>query len=945
MAASDRQRGRSDAPQDLLDRADETAVIDDAVRGALAGRGGLVVVDGPAGIGKTRLLAEAAARFRSASAGRAVAVLAGAGDELHRHRALGLLRGLRDDAGRPLPGLPDPPVESGSTAADEAPAPDGGATALQAALGALTALVGSGRSAAALVLVDDLHWADAGSLRAIEELAAVAPELPLLLVAGTRPHEPGAPDAQLDRLRSRAGVGWLRPAPLSPDAVARLAAAAGDRPTPAALDALVLRSGGNPFLVRELLRAGPAGVAGDAIPDAVRHSVRLHLRRLPAAATSLARAVAVLGAGTPLRTAAALAELDPVDAEAAADALARADVLSPGDPLAFAHALIADAVRAELDPFARARLHRRAATLLHEHGAGDDAVAAQLLQTRADGDAWVATTLLRVARATNAAGDPEAAGRLLERASREPPPPTLRGEVAGALAEADALAGRDGAARRLGEALDLIDDPRRRVELRYVLSRAFHLGQRFEAAARASQAALDGLTRGDPLYDRVLAGWMTDALFAPALHPESDPRVDAVRHELREGAEAAGPLLAHAVNLAAMDDAPGDVIAALAHRATARDPVVDVTAHGAPLSHVSTGLLHADLLDDLVAITTAAVDAGDARSNALATMTALGGRAFARHLLGEVEVARTDAGRALEISRAADTPYSGWWLAVLAETHLTAGDVDGAREALALRSQVTIPAFARLRLEESTAAVALAAGDPEQAVAIATAAEERRRGIGAIRLSMGTTDGRWTLVRAHAALGRPDEARRVADELVAATASAPVPRRRAEALLTAGVARGSDGTATLAEAVELLRRSPARVVLLRGLTDLGLAQREAGDADAARETLLEALELAAHLGLSRRQDELRAVLRSVGARPRHPARTGPAALTASELDVARLAAEGLGNPAIAARRHVSRKTVETHLGRVYRKLGIDSRDALAAALDGHREPVDGPDGT
>lgn len=942
MADPDRQRGGPDAAGELLDRGAETAVLDRAVREVLAGRGGLVVVDGPAGIGKTRLLDEAATTFRDLGAGRAIAVVAGAGDELHRHRALGLLRGLRDDAGRPLAGLPA--ATASAEQATRAPEgdgiapPDGGATAVQDALRVLTSLVGTGRAAAVLVLVDDLHWADTGSLRALEELAALAPELPLLLVAATRPHEPGAPDGQLDRLRARAGVGWLRPGPLSPEAIARLAAAGGGRLSPATLEALVLRSGGNPFLVRELLRAGPAGVAGDAIPDAVRHSVRLHLRRLPAAATELARAVAVLGVGTPLRTAAALVALDPVDAEAAADALGRADVLRPGDPLTFAHALIADAVRAELDPFARARLHRRAAELLHEQGAGDDAVAAQLLQTRADGDPWVATTLLRVARATNAAGDPEAAGRLLERARREPPPLELRGEVAGALAEADALAGRDGAAQRLGEALELIDDPRRRVELRYVLSRAFHLGQRFDAAARASRAALDDLPPGDPLHDRVLSGWMTDALFVPDLHPEDDPRVAAVRHELRDGGEAAGPLLAHALNLASMDDAPRAVIASLARRAVSRDPVVDVTAHGAPLTHVATGLLHADLLDELVEITTAAVDAGRARSNALATMTALGGRAFGRHLLGDLDGARADAHRSFEISRSAGTPYSGWWIAVLAETHLTAGDADGAGEALALRETATIPAFGRLRLEESAAAVALAGGDPERAVAIASAAEDRRRGMGAIRLSMGTADGRWVLVRALVALGRVEEAVAVADDLVAATDGVSVARRRAEALLMAAVARGAEGVAPAREAVALLRRSPARVALLRGLTDLGVAHRAAGEDEAARDALLEALELAARLGLARREDELRALLRSVGARPRQPARSGPAALTAAELDVARLAAEGLGNPAIAARRHVSRKTVETHLGRAYRKLGIDSRGALARALDGHGPP-------
>ena len=955
-------RGAPDRP--LLDREAETALLEEAVRDALAGRGRLVVVEGPGGIGKSRLLDEAAELFLAAAGApgarpsrppaptptpvphrRAVRVLRSTADELHRHRALGVVRGLLDDEGRPLGAAP---AGAGGPAPDDAPdpvpddvpaapepAPDGGAAAVQGVLADVRAIVGGGGVAAALLLLDDLHWADAGSLRVLEELSAALGRLPLLVVVATRPREPGAFHGLLDRLRARAGGSYLRPAPLGEDAVARLAlgASSSAAASPAALDRLVRRSGGNPFHVRELLRAGAEDGDDDAVPDAVRHAVRVDLGRLDPAASDLARAVAVLGAGPDLRMAAAVAGLEPHDAEAAADGLAGAGILRPGEPLRFEHALIAEAVRDELSPFARARLHRRAATLLDAAGARVEAVAAHLLESRADGDPWVAGVLMRAARATNAAGDPVAAGRLLERARREPPPPELEVAVVGALAEADALAGRPEAADRLREALDLIDDPRRRAELRHALGRAFHLAQRFDEAADASRAALDGLSVDDPLYDRVLAGWLTDAMFVPHLRPAEDPRVTAVTEDIRAGAEAAGPLVAHAVNLAALDGAPGPVVAGLARRATARDPVTDAAAHGFQLTHVTTGLVHADLLDEAVELLTRASDFAASRHNVLAEMTARGGRAFALRLRGDTAAALADAGRALDISRVTDTPYSAWWLLVLVDAHLDAADVEGARAALERSREITIPAYARLRLREAEAAVLRAEGDPRAAIAAAEEGETERLRVGGFRLALGTRDGRWSLARALVAVGRPGEALRVADAEVERTADAPVARHRADALLLAGIVRGADGVVQLERAVALLRTSPARLLLLRGLTALGTAHRDAGDPAAARAVLLEALELADRLALRRRSDELLALLRTVGARPRRAALHGTEALTGAELEVARLAAEGLGNPAIAARRHVSRKTVETHLGRVYRKLGIDSRAELRGALD------------
>jgi len=907
-----------------VDRERETRILADLVAAAAAGHGSLAIVEGPAGIGKSRLLDEVEELAVAASPPDALLVLRAGGDELRRNRALGLARDLLATQ------RPEPPAPAAGEAAD------GGASAIQALVDRLIAL-GSLPGRHALVLLDDVHWADGGSLRVIEELSAALPRLAMLVVLATRPDEPEAPQEQLDRLRLRAGPAVLRAAPLSADGVARLASAAlpAGAVTPPVLRSIVDRSAGNPFLVHELLRLiaehDDVAIADDGVPTTVRHAVRAQLLRLPPAATELLQAAAILGGGTSLRTAAALAGLGAEEAEEIADRLAATSLLRPGEPVRFVHALIADAVEAELSAFARARLHRRAASLLDEHGAPLETVAAHLLRARPEGDRWVAETLLAAANATNADGDPGAAARLLERARQEPPPHDLRGEVAGALAEAAALAGDPEATDLLREALALIDRPERRAELLYTLSRAFHLAQRFEAAADAAHAALESVEPGSSLYDRALAGWISDGLFIPELSPEGRPPMELIRRELARGHRAAPPLVAHAANFAAIEGQPAEAVLALARRALADDPLVDASAHGFPLAQLSTALTEADLLGDLAVVMTRAVEDAQARSNVLAESTARGGRAYAHRLRGAAAAAIADASRALEIARATGTPHAAWWLLVLVEAHLDRGDPAAADQALRELAPVALPAFARARVLEAGAATALAAGEPDRALALAQESLRDRDEVGSIRQDLGTREGEATLALAVAALGRDDDARRAADAVVGRAAGRGA-RRRGAALALAGAVRGPDGVDHLREAVDLLRTSPARILLLEALLRLGAAERAAGAAERSREALRQALDLADRLELPDRAAEARALLRTVGARPRRAAVRGVAALTPAEVRVAELAADGLSNPEIGQRLHISRKTVETHLVGIFRKLAIGSRDEIAQHL-------------
>ena len=130
----------------------------------------------------------------------------------------------------------------------------------------------------------------------------------------------------------------------------------------------------------------------------------------------------------------------------------------------------------------------------------------------------------------------------------------------------------------------------------------------------------------------------------------------------------------------------------------------------------------------------------------------------------------------------------------------------------------------------------------------------------------------------------------------------------------------------------MLERSPARLEQARALTDLGAALRRANRRSEARGPLHEALALARRCGAHALAERASTELRAAGGRSSQPERGGVQQLTASERRVAELAADGHSNPEIAQALFVTRKTVETHLGHVYRKLAISGRAELPRAL-------------
>ena len=259
----------------------------------------------------------------------------------------------------------------------------------------------------------------------------------MLVAATLRSAEPGTDPALLAEIVQDPATHPLRPGPLSADAVAALVRERlGDDADPGFCAACHQATGGNPLLLRQLLRAleaegvQPVADRVDVVravgPRAVSSTVLLRLSRLSEDARAVARATAVLGESAELPRVAALAGRDERAVAAASGELIRAEIIRPEPPLGFVHPLVRDAVYHELPPAERELEHERAAEMLREAGADIEQVAAQLLLAPRRGAAWAAELLQRAGSDAVRRGAAESAVAYLRRALEEPPAPEQR---------------------------------------------------------------------------------------------------------------------------------------------------------------------------------------------------------------------------------------------------------------------------------------------------------------------------------------------------------------------------------------------------------------------------------------------------------------------------------------------------------------------------------------
>ena len=313
----------------------------------------------------------------------------------------------------------------------------------------------------------------------------------------------------LDELLVIPEVAVLQPGGLSEQAITILAVELlAAEPDPSFVTACRRATGGNPFLLQELLREldrrgiAPsrenAGLASQLSSHGVGRAVRSRLRRLPPECTALARAVAVLGDPTEPPLAARLAGLDGDAASRAADALAEAVIFEPGRQLAFVHPLVRSSVYSELSSQERGQHHERAAHLLTGAGAATDRIAVHLLVTNPRGDAETVNTLRQAARGASNRGAPDVAVTYLQRALAEPSSPELEPVLVHELGKAALSAGELGMAiERLRQATRDLADGRLRAEAANALGSALFLAHRPEEAMTDLTAVINELPESD----------------------------------------------------------------------------------------------------------------------------------------------------------------------------------------------------------------------------------------------------------------------------------------------------------------------------------------------------------------------------------------------------------------------------------------------------------------
>ncbi|HSK60847.1 MAG TPA: AAA family ATPase [Actinomycetospora sp.] len=471
----------------LLDREREVDRLHRLVDDAVACRGAFVLVEGEAGIGKTRLAA--VAREHAHEAG--LTVLGARGAELEGELAFGVARDLlgRAAAGRPVQGA----VALAAPVLDPVRGPTGGTEGgLFATLHGLYWLVAEiADDAPVLLVVDDAHWCDPPSLRFLAYLAHRLDGLRVSLLVTTRP-DVDAARAELVAALDAEATEVLRPGPLGHRAVGALVTALLGEPDDAFTAACASTTGGNPFLLAELLaEAADRGLAprsevapdlSATVPHGIERAVRRRLAGLGATARAVARAAAVLGEGHGLVRVAAVAGVDAGEASVATDALLAARLLDCTVPVRFRHPLLRSAVIATARPGELAAVHRRAVEVLLDEGERGDVLVPHLLADRPRGDAGVVTALREAAALAGDRGAPDVAARYLRRALAEPPLPTQRPALLLELGLASFQAGDEDALDVLTRASHEATDPVMRARARVPAARLlFDRGRLAEA--------------------------------------------------------------------------------------------------------------------------------------------------------------------------------------------------------------------------------------------------------------------------------------------------------------------------------------------------------------------------------------------------------------------------------------------------------------------------------
>lgn len=932
----------SSVQQGLIEREIELRQLKAFLADACEGNGSLMVVEGPAGIGKTSLIRAT----MSDALERGMTVISGRGGVLEQDVEYGVVRQMvervvieADEEERELL-LAGPAAPAGAALgitelpADPGPGRDTSENLLH---GFYWLTVNLAERGPILAVFDDAHWGDTASLSTAAYMAHRVEGHPIAMLAGVRDDEPLSKSRYLAPVLAEAGARYIRPKPLSAEGVSTVLSQAfdGAEISPGLAAAAEKATAGNPFFTIELARElaasheDPSSLSPDQVlaadPTAVKRALLMRLGALGRPARQLGQALATLGGEGEMRHATAIAGLEPAEAEQAVDTLVAAGLVDGVRPVRLAHPLVQAAISDDIPASARATAHRRALEILASEGVPDDGLLVHAMNGEPGGNPATVDLLRRTAERARLNGLPKTAVNHLRRAMAEPPEVEVRPEVVAELGRAEVRAGDfQPGLQHLEESLTGLADVDRRIDV--------HRDRAFAAFASGGMDGARNLVT-DALAE--LGGKDSDG----ALQLEADlatlawltgqnSGIDLKRHMGVEGRTRAERTI---LGLLSQEEhatgAHPDEVIELANRALGNGRMIQEDTSESLAWYMATySLLTCEAFADARATIEQALADGHRRGSSFGRAGALGCRsvlAINEGRPGDAEVdARANAAGGIPPIM---VPVNASFCArALTEQ----GRLDEARAELVAGNIEHSPGGPTVLrwIPWGRAVLAEARGDLDEVrSAVAPLEEDDRSG-----RSMKALSWRALLARTIARRGYSEEADRLASEHLEWAEWWGRPSALGIALRAHALAGPVDQRSERLEAaVETLSGSSLRTEEAKARTELGISLLRAGQKNAGKEQLEAGLEVATDCGARLTAKTAAAELEVAGAAPK---RLAFDELTASERRVAEYAAGGQTNREIAEELFVTPKTVENHLTRVYAKLGVSSRSELKTAL-------------
>lgn len=935
LAAQARDRGRP-----FVGRDDEIRTLVEALGPEGHDRGHLLVVRGEPGIGKTALIESALARVGEAGG----PVLRATADAMGQRRPYGLLLSALASADAGSDARVAAVVERQRAAASDADR--SGVAVGEYVLELLDVM--AARCPFTMVL-EDLQWADAGTLAVLARLTRTLGQQPIVIVCSKRPlpRRSGA-DLLISEAEAQHLLTTIDLGPLPPEACAALTEAV----TRAKVDRSVLdqldAAGGNPLFLLEMLgvvqRDGSLTVTPDGTARLSSTLVRQpslallimnHLSSLSAPARELLVLAAVLGARFPIVDLRLIAGHPMTELLPALTEVMDAGVLGEVDDstLTFRHALIQEVLIADVPAAIRGELHHEIATRLDAVGAPPVSVAEHLL--RAPASAELVPSALELADRV-APTSPETAVELWRRVmSATSVPDEAHIRAVSGIARAALDRGRTGEAAALArDALGHGATPEIEADLRATLSYALLFGGDFAGAqAEADRGAANPrLSAGERAGHLAFAGW--PRLLTGETH-EALVRAEAAE----DAAVAAGNVPAHVFAMVLHGHIAGshgelgaaqELLTAAVDLADAQPGVA--TIQGFPHQFGATLLADLDRVPDSLALFERGRRVAERLGYLPGVVSGLCLCSRARALsgnLGDVEAdleARDSFCGQDDVQPEASVLGTRAWVALhrdgpdAAEPWISRlGDLDAATGIGRGLAWVYGPA----------SEYALALGDSRGAFEILCRGWDRCR---AREMVLDCVQLAIQLAELSVVLGEPDRAAEVRDLVAGVSRGNPdVVHLEATALVVSGLVDGDGGQ--VRAGAELFAATQRRMSHARACELAAVAQAGDGDLEVARALGEAALRSYGDIGADHDVAEARTRLGSAGVRLKgHRSSSRPtsgwAALTRTEETVARQVARGLSNPEVAELLFVSRRTVESHVSHVLAKLGLRSRTEL-----------------